>query len=58
MSEASKRTQDWIQENFQEMWDKKIWPLSSPDYSLLDYFVCVAFLSYRSVQSLTTKSRT
>ncbi len=40
MSEASKRTQDWIKENFQEMWDKEVWPLSSPDYSLLDFFVC------------------
>jgi hypothetical protein len=40
MSEASKRMQDWIKENFQEMWDKKVWFLSSPDYSLLDYFVC------------------
>ena len=39
MSEASKRTQDWIKENFQEMWDKEVWPLSSPDYSLFDYFV-------------------
>ena len=39
MSEASKRTQYWIKENFQEMWEKEVWPLSSPEYSLLDYFV-------------------
>ena len=34
-SEASKRMQNWIQ----EVWDKEVWPPSSPDYSLLDYFV-------------------
>ncbi len=22
-----------------EVWDKEVWPPSSPDYSLLDYFV-------------------
>ncbi len=39
MSEASKRKQDWIKENLQEVWNKEVWPLSSPDFSLLDYFV-------------------
>jgi hypothetical protein len=34
-SEASKRMQNWLQ----EVWDKEVWPPSSPDYSLLDYFV-------------------
>jgi hypothetical protein len=39
MSEASKRMQDSLKENLQEMWEKEVWPLSSPDYFLLDYFV-------------------
>jgi hypothetical protein len=56
-SETSKRTQVWLKENLQEVWDKEAWPPSSPDYSLLDYFV-FAFVGYRSRQSLTTKSRT
>jgi hypothetical protein len=38
--EASKRTQDWLKENLQEAWDKEVWSPSSPDYSLLDNFVC------------------
>ena len=50
-SEASKRMQNWLQ----EVWDKEVWPPSPPDYSILDYFVW-AFLSYRSMLSLTTKS--
>jgi hypothetical protein len=40
MSEASKMKQYWIKENLQEVWDKEVWLLRSPDYSLLDYFVC------------------
>jgi hypothetical protein len=40
MSVASKMKQYWIKENLQEVWDKEVWPLSSPDYILLDYFVC------------------
>jgi hypothetical protein len=52
-----KRMQDWLKENLQEVWDKEVWPPSSPDYSLLDFFVW-ASLSYRSMQSFTTKSRT
>jgi hypothetical protein len=39
MLEASKRTQDWFKENLQEVWDKEVWPPSSPDYSLLDDFL-------------------
>jgi hypothetical protein len=38
-SETSKRTLVWLKENLQEVWDKEVWPPSSPDYSLLDYFV-------------------
>jgi hypothetical protein len=53
-SEASKRMQNWLKENLQEVWDKDVWPPSSPDYSLSNYFVG-AFLSYRSMLSLTTK---
>ena len=34
-SEASKRMQNWLQ----EVWDKEVWPPSSPDDSILDYFV-------------------
>ncbi len=37
--EASNRTQDWFKENLQEVWDKEVWPPSSPDCSLLDDFV-------------------
>ncbi len=40
MSEAIKMKKYWIKENLQEVWDKEVWPLSSPDYSLLDYSVC------------------
>jgi hypothetical protein len=29
MSEASKRTQDWLKENLQEVWDKEVWALAS-----------------------------
>ena len=38
-SETSKRTQVWLKENLQEVWDKEVWPPSSPDFILLDYFV-------------------
>ncbi len=38
-SEKSKRTQVWLKENLHEGWNKEVWPPSSPDYSLLDYFV-------------------
>jgi hypothetical protein len=27
MSEASKRTQDWLKKNLQEVWDKEVWPI-------------------------------
>jgi hypothetical protein len=40
MSEASKWKQAWLKENLQEVWDKEVWPSSSPDYSLLGFFVC------------------
>ncbi len=53
--EASKRMQNWLKENLQEVWDKEVWPPSLPDYSLLGYFVWT-FMSYRSMLSLTTKS--
>ncbi len=39
MLEACKRTMDWFKENLQEVWDKEVWPPSSPDYSFLDDFV-------------------
>jgi hypothetical protein len=51
LSEASNRTQDWFKENLQEVWDKEVWPPSSPD------ILCGASQSYRSMQSLTTKPR-
>jgi hypothetical protein len=34
------RMQNWLKEDLQEERDKEVWPPSSPDYSLLDYFVC------------------
>jgi hypothetical protein len=39
MSEASKRTQYQLKENFPDVWEKEAWPPSSPDYSHLDFFV-------------------
>ena len=33
------RMQNWLKEDLQEERDKEVWPPSSPDYSLLDYFV-------------------
>jgi hypothetical protein len=40
MPETSKTTLDWLKESFSDVWDKKIWPPSSPDCKPLDYFVC------------------
>ena len=37
--QASKRTQDWFKEYLQEVWDKEVWPPSSPDCRLLDDFM-------------------
>jgi hypothetical protein len=34
-----KRTQDLLNENLQEVWDKEVWPPSSHHYSILDFFV-------------------
>jgi hypothetical protein len=39
MSEVSKRTQARIKENLSEVWDKVVWPPSSPGCKNLDYFV-------------------
>ncbi len=30
-------------ENLPEVWDKEVWPPSSPDFRLLDYFVLGVF---------------
>jgi hypothetical protein len=38
-ADKSKRMQDWLKKNVMEVWEKKIWPPSSPDYSPLNYFV-------------------
>jgi hypothetical protein len=35
----SKRTQEWLKANLPEVWEKEIWPPSSPDCNPLDYFV-------------------
>jgi hypothetical protein len=35
----SKKMQDWLKENLPEVWEKEIWPPSSPDCNPLDYFV-------------------
>jgi hypothetical protein len=43
MSEASKRTQDWLEENLSEVWDKEVWSPSSSDCNYLDYFVWGVF---------------
>jgi hypothetical protein len=39
-SQARQRTQDWLKKNHLEVSKSKVWPPSSPDYSLSDYFVC------------------
>ena len=39
MPEASKTTLDWLKESLLDVWDKEIWPLSSPDCKPLDYIV-------------------
>jgi hypothetical protein len=31
--------QEWLKENLLEVWEMEVWPPSSPNYSLLDYFV-------------------
>jgi hypothetical protein len=40
MSEASQMTLDWLKESLSDMWEKEIWPPSSPDCEPLDYFMC------------------
>jgi hypothetical protein len=40
MPEASKTTLDWLKESFLDVWDKEIWPPSSPVCKPLDYFMC------------------
>jgi hypothetical protein len=32
-------TQQWLKENLPELWEKEIWPPSSPDCNPLDYFL-------------------
>ncbi len=36
----SKRMQDWLKRNLTEVWVEEVWPPSSPDCNLFDYFVC------------------
>jgi hypothetical protein len=31
MSEEGKRMQEWLQENLPEVWEKEVWPPSSPN---------------------------
>ena len=70
MPEASKTTLDWLKESFSEVWDKEIWPPSSPYCKPLDYFVCgvsefrvnakphnkTAYLILYNISITTTKS--
>ena len=39
LPEAGKRMQEWLKENLPEVLEMEVWPPSSPNYSLLDYFV-------------------
>ncbi len=39
MSWAGKRMQEWLKENLPEVWEKEVWPPSSPSYSLFNYFL-------------------
>jgi hypothetical protein len=34
-----KRMQDWLKENFTEVWEEEVCPPSSPDCNPFDYFV-------------------
>ena len=36
---TSARTQEWCRKNLPEVWEKEIWPPSSPDCNPLDYYV-------------------
>jgi hypothetical protein len=40
MSEASNTMLDWLKESLSEMWEKEIWPPSSPGCNPLDYLMC------------------
>jgi hypothetical protein len=40
VSEASITTLDWLKESLAEMWEKEIWPPSSPGCNPLFYFIC------------------
>jgi hypothetical protein len=40
MSEASNTTLDWLKEILSEMWEKEIWPPSSPGCEPFDYIMC------------------
>jgi hypothetical protein len=37
-ADNSKRTQDWLKKNLMEVWEKEIWPPSSPACSPVDNF--------------------
>jgi hypothetical protein len=39
LTEAGKRMQEWLKESLPEVWEMEVWPPSSSNYSLLDYFV-------------------
>ncbi len=53
----SKRTQEWLKANLPEVWEKEIWPPSSPDCNPLDYFVWgVAEFQVNKVPHSTTVS--
>ena len=45
-----KRMQDWLKENFTEVWEEEVCPPSSPDCNPFDYFVwgCWAGCVYSS----------
>ncbi len=36
---AGKKMQEWLKENLPEVLEMEVWPPSTPNYSLLDYFV-------------------
>ncbi len=44
---TSKKTQNWCRENLLFFWEKKVWPLSSPDCNPMDS-LCGAWLKDRS----------
>jgi hypothetical protein len=49
--------EEWLKQNLPEVWEKEVWPPSSLNNSLLDFFVW-GVSELWSMQSFAIKSRT